>query len=113
MRQSGVLAAAALHALRHHRDRIADDHANAKRFAERVARIPRAQVDVANIETNIVNVDLHAPLLADAVARKAREVGLAINPSAPRRLRAVTHLDVGAAQVDEAAEILAKVIEQA
>jgi threonine aldolase len=113
MRQSGILAAAALYALRHHRDRIGEDHANAKRFAERVARVPRAHVDVANIETNIVNVDLDAPLAADLVAKKARVLGLAINPSAPRRLRAVTHLDVTAAEVDAAAEILAKAIEGA
>jgi threonine aldolase len=69
MRQSGILAAAALHALRHHRERIGDDHANAKLFAERIARVARAHVDVANVETNIVNVDLDAPLTADAVAK--------------------------------------------
>lgn len=113
MRQSGVLAAAALHALRHHRDRIGDDHANAKRFAERLSRVERAHVDVTNIETNIVNVDLDAPLTAQAVADAARAQGLAINPSAPRRLRAVTHLDVTAEEVDRAAEILAKAIEDA
>lgn len=113
MRQSGIIAAAALHALRHHRDRIGDDHANAKRFAERVAQIPRARVDVANVQTNIVNVDLDAPLTADTVAKKARALGLAINPSAPRRLRAVTHLDVTSEQVTKAAEILAKAIADA
>jgi threonine aldolase len=113
MRQSGVLAAAALHALRHHRDRIGEDHANAKRFAALVARIPRVHVEVANVETNIVNVDLEAPLTAEAVAKTARGRGLAINPSAPRRLRAVTHLDVTAVDVERAAEILAKAIEEA
>jgi threonine aldolase len=113
MRQSGILAAAALHALRHHRERIGDDHANAKLFAERIARVARAHVDVANVETNIVNVDLDAPLTADAVAKKARADGLAINPSAPRRLRAVMHLDVTADQVKSAAEILAKAIDAA
>jgi len=110
MRQSGILAAAALYAVRHHRDRIADDHANARRFAERIAQVPRAHVDVANVVTNIVNVDLDAPLTADAVAKKARTLGLAINPSAPRRLRAVTHLDVSAEQATKAAEILAEAI---
>lgn len=113
MRQSGILAAAALHALRHHRERVAEDHVNAKRFAERVAKIARAHVDVANVETNIVNIDLDAPLTAENVAKKARTLGLAINPSAPRRLRAVTHLDVSADQVNSAAEILAKAIEEA
>lgn len=113
MRQSGILAAAALYALRHHRGRIGEDHANAKRFAERLARVARAHVDVANVQTNIVNVDLDAALTAEAVAKEARARGLAINPSAPRRLRAVTHLDVNAEQVDRAAEILARSIEEA
>jgi threonine aldolase len=110
MRQSGLLAAAALHALRHHRDRIGEDHANAKRLAERVARVARVRIDVAKVETNIVNIDLDAPLTAEAVAKNARAMGLAINPSAPRRLRAVTHLDVSESDVNDAAEILEKAI---
>jgi threonine aldolase len=113
MRQSGILAAAALHAVRHHRERIAEDHVNARRFAERLAQVPRAHVDVANVMTNIVNIDLDAPLTADAIAKKARALGLAINPSAPRRLRAVTHLDVSAEQATKAAEILAEAITSA
>jgi threonine aldolase len=113
MRQSGILAAGALWALVHHRERIRDDHANAKQLAERVARIPRTKVDVANVQTNIVNIDLDPPLTAEAVAKKARALGLAINPSAPRRLRAVTHLDVTADDVTKAADILAKAIADA
>jgi threonine aldolase len=105
MRQSGVLAAAALHALAHHRARIADDHANARAFAERMARAPGARVDLATVETNIVNVDVEVP--AEDVVKKARERGLLINATAPRRLRAVTHLDVSRADVEAAAEILA------
>ena len=112
MRQVGVLAAAALHALTHHRARLVEDHANARTFAEAVAAMPHVRVDVAKIETNIVNVDLDAPLAADVVAKAARELGLAINAYGPRRLRAVTHLDVSKTQVLAAAELLGRAITQ-
>jgi threonine aldolase len=108
MRQSGVIAAAALYALAHNRARIADDHANARVFAERMAKAPGARVDLATVESNIVNIDLEVP--ADAIAKKAREHGLLINPNAPKRLRALTHLDVSRADVESAADILAKAL---
>ena len=108
MRQSGILAAAALHALAHHRARLAEDHANARAFAEKMARTPGARVDLASVETNLVNVDVEAP--ADALARAARDLGLAINATGPRRLRGVTHLDVSRAQVEQAADILARAL---
>ena len=112
MRQVGVLASAARYALAHHRARLAEDHANARVFAQAVSRIRGAGVDLACVETNIVNVDLEPPLVADAVARKARELGMAINASGPRRLRAVTHLDVTRGDVEKGAEILARAIVQ-
>lgn len=110
MRQAGMLAAAASYALRHHRDRIVEDHVSAKAFAERVATVPGAFVDVAHVETNIVNVDLDAPLTGEAVARKARSLGLLVNASGPRRIRAVTHLDVTKSEVEHAAVLLAQAI---
>ncbi len=94
MRQAGILAAGALHALRHHRARLADDHANAKRFAEALAGVAGLVVDVGTVETNIVNVDVDGDALAAAVSARARELGLLLNPTGPRRLRAVMHLDV-------------------
>jgi threonine aldolase len=113
MRQAGILAAAALHALQHHRARLSEDHEKARRFAERIARAPGARVDLAKIETNIVNVDLEPPLAAEAVAAAARPLGLAINASAPRRLRAVMHLDVRPEDAERAADILAEAIANA
>jgi len=110
MRQSGILAAGALHALRHHRARIAEDHANARAFAERAGRIPGVRVDVARVETNIVNLDLDAPLAPDLVCAAARVRGLLVNPSGPRRIRVVTHLDASAADVARAAEIFADAV---
>jgi threonine aldolase len=113
MRQAGLLAAAALHALRHHRARLADDHESARRFAALAAGHPGAGVDLAAVETNIVNVDLEPPLLAEDVARDARELGLAINPTAARRLRAVTHLGVTAADAERAAALLGDALARA
>jgi threonine aldolase len=111
MRQAGILAAGALHALAHHRARLADDHANARALAERVARIEGARVELATVETNIVNIDV-VPAAAD-VAREAQALGLLIGPSRPHRLRATTHLDVTRAQVESAAEILARALRKA
>jgi threonine aldolase len=110
MRQSGILAAAALHAIRNHRDRLGDDHAAAWAFAERAARIDGARVDLARVETNIVNVDLDAPLGGEAVAIAARGLGLLVNASGPRRIRVVTHLDATRADVERGAELLQQAV---
>ena len=108
MRQVGLLAAAARYALAHNVARIPDDHANAKLFATKVALQKGAHVDPATIETNIVNIDVDAD--ATAVSRAALPLGLAINATAPKRLRAVTHLDVSSADMARAAEILGRAI---
>jgi threonine aldolase len=112
MRQAGILASAALYALNHHRERLAEDHAKARRFAEAVARIDGAHVELAGVETNIVNVDLDGPLTltGEAVVEAARPLGLAINASGPRRLRAVMHLDVRDEDVGRAADLLANAV---
>jgi len=108
MRQSGILAAAALHGLAHHRARLAEDHANARTLAESLSHTPGIRVEPAAVETNMVSIDFDVP--ADAVSRKARELGLLINPSGPKRLRAVTHLDVSRTDMDTAAEILGQAL---
>jgi threonine aldolase len=111
MRQSGILAAAALYALAHHRARLADDHANARVLAERIAGMKGARIDLATVETNLINIDV-VPLASD-VAREAQLLGLLIAPSGPRRLRAVTHLDVSREQIDTAGEIVAEALRNA
>src|SRR5580704_14050302 len=108
MRQSGILAAAALYALAHHRARLSTDHANARVLAEKMARVEGARVDLATVETNLVNIDT-IPLASD-VAREAQLLGVLISPSGPHRLRAVTHLDVSREQIDTATEILAEAL---
>ena len=90
---------------------LRDDHANARRFAELVSGRPGLAVDVASVETNIVNVDTLAP--AEGLSTAARKLGLLINASGPRRLRAVTHLDVAREDVERAADIIARVASEA
>jgi threonine aldolase len=68
-------------------------------------------VDAASVETNIVNVDVDVP--AEDVAREARALGVAINASGPRRLRAVTHLDVSRGDMAAAAAVLAQALDRA
>ena len=99
MRQTGILAAAGLHALDHHVERLADDHAHARLLAEACG------VDPATVDTNIVVVP--RPAAADFVAA-AGEAGLRISAVGPRAVRPVTHLDVSKAEAETAAAILAR-----
>ncbi len=98
MRQAGILAAAGIFALEHHVKRLADDHANARRLAAGLAELPGVSVPAAP-ETNIV-VFRHARAAAFSAA--LRERGVLANPIAPDALRAVTHLDVSADDVETA-----------
>ena len=114
MRQAGILAAAGIHALEHHVERLADDHANARVIAERLARCAGVDIDLDGLETNIVVFHLAdgAPDAATVVARaKARDV--LILAFGPRTIRAVTHLDVSREDCSRAAEALAEGIEGA
>ncbi|HUF12037.1 MAG TPA: GntG family PLP-dependent aldolase [Longimicrobiales bacterium] len=110
MRQAGILAAAGLHALEHHRDRLADDHANARLLASLAARIDG--VRVVEPQTNIVMIDLPATGPdAAAAASGLADQGVLVSEFGPRRLRAVTHLDVDEDGVRAAAAALARVFE--
>lgn len=104
MRQSGVLAAAGLYALEHNLQRLPEDHANARRLAERLSDCPA--VTVIPPDSNIVMIDLAAPHDAGAVAQRLAAAGVLLSPFGPRRLRAVTHLDASADDVSRAAAAL-------
>ena len=97
LRQAGVLAAAALHALDHHVERLADDHANARRLAEGLQGLPGVTVEPP--QTNIVFVDLD-PARAGGAVERARASGVLC--TGLYRLRLVTHLDVSADDVERA-----------
>jgi threonine aldolase len=112
MRQSGILAAAGLYALEHHLPHLAEDHAKAKLLATRLEGHP--SVRPLPPETNIVMLDLqHARLTADSAVARLADVGVLVVPFGIRRLRAVTHLDVSAADVARAADTIAQVLDAA
>jgi threonine aldolase len=101
MRQAGVLAAAASHALDHHIERLAEDHANARALAEGLAGLPGVTVQAP--QTNIVFVDL-APAKATGVVERLRTAGVLC--TGLYRLRFVTHLDVSSADITRAVAVL-------
>jgi threonine aldolase len=108
MRQSGIVAAAGLYALDHHVERLADDHARARRLAEGLAALPGVELDPATVQTNIVIFAVpDAPAFCTALA----EQDVALSHFGPTRVRAVTHLDVDDAGIDRALEVAAQVLQ--
>ncbi|HEY3098179.1 MAG TPA: beta-eliminating lyase-related protein, partial [Methylomirabilota bacterium] len=92
MRQAGIVAAAALYALDHHVDRIADDHARARRLGEGLAEAG-VKVDLEQVETNFVQIDVGSHR-ADAIERLKQHGVLVSTTVHPTVVRAVTHLDI-------------------
>ena len=108
-RQAGVIAATALYALEHHVDRLAEDHANAAAFSERVRRIDGVSGEPP--ESNLVFFTLAERLPSPReLCDRLRDRGVLMEPAGPRRVRACTHLDVTVAEVREAAEAVAEVL---
>lgn len=109
MRQSGILAAAALHGLEHHRERLAEDHALARELAERLDAIPG--LSAPSPETNIVMVDVD-PGGPDVtkLLKFLKERGILMVRFGPRRLRAVTHMDVDGAGIRRACSVFDEIM---
>jgi len=107
MRQAGMIAAAALYALDHHVDRLAEDHANARRLAGGLAELPQVSIDPAAVETNIVIFEVPDAL---ATCGALWEQGVQLVPLDARRIRAVTHLDVDRAGIERALERFREVL---
>jgi len=109
MRQAGVLAAAGQYALAHHVSRLADDHARAARLAE--ALEPYGVVRASGVRTNIVLIDLKQSTVdARGLAEAARAAGVLVSVLGPRVARMATHLDVDDAGVDEAIDVITKIL---
>ncbi len=101
MRQVGVLAAAAVYALDHHLERMADDHVHARLLAEACG------MDPSLTETNIVVVDVPD---APAVVTAAKEQGVLVGAVGPTKVRMLTHLDVDRGSVEQAAKVLSQIL---
>jgi len=110
MRQSGVLAAAALYALEHHRDRLAEDHANAQRLADGIRRIDALRLEPETVDTNLVffHVSPEWGSAADFSSR-LKDCGVLMLATGPTMVRAATHLDVSQADVDRALRAIEEV----
>jgi threonine aldolase len=109
MRQAGIIAAGALHALEHHRTRLADDHLHARLLAEGLARLPGVELDPATVQTNIVRFRvMHQP--AAAAASRLEAAGVRVFATGPDTIRAVTNLNVSRADVDAALAAFGRVL---
>jgi threonine aldolase len=98
LRQAGIIAAGGLHALLNNIERLAEDHAHARRMAETLAGLPGVRVDLESVQTNIVlfqvvRDDLNAAQLCERLA----QYGITAGPRDERSIRFVTHLDISAA----------------
>lgn len=106
MRQAGIIAAAGLHALNHHVDRLLEDHANARALADGFAGIEG--LTVTPPQSNMLFVDL-APELASRLPEALRKAGIAASFWPGGRMRWVTHLDVDRTAVDEASAAMREI----
>jgi threonine aldolase len=108
-RQAGVLAAAALHAVEHHRAELASDHEKARRLAEALTTIPIVNLDLAAVQTNIVRFRLAGISAFDFVERCHAE-GVHMLPAGSDAVRAVFHRDVAVNQVDTAIDSIRRAV---
>lgn len=108
MRQAGLLAAAALHAIEHHFERLRDDHANARLLAEAAAASAGLRCDAGRVRTNIVYFDVDLPGGADGFVRRLADAGVRMLALGGGRVRAVTHLGVDRAGAERAAEAIGR-----
>jgi threonine aldolase len=111
MRQAGILAAGALYALRHHMERLSEDHANARRLAEGLCAIRGIGIAPSAVETNMVFAEL--PFPGEESVARLRAVGVWANAEGrtPRTVRFVCHLDVSRSDVDDALSRIRRLLE--
>ncbi len=110
MRQAGILAAAAIYALEHQRERLVEDHRNARRLAEGLAEIPGLKIDHQSVQTNIVMINV-AETGMDAAAAVAalQQQGVEVVVFGSHVVRAVTHLEITGEDIESAVAIFRKV----
>jgi threonine aldolase len=112
-RQVGIVAAAALYAIDHHIDRLADDHANARRLAEALAKLPGVIINPQEVDTNIVIFQIDPKRISpvDVVVQMGKR-GVLMLPFGSTKIRCVTHLDVSSDDIDTAIGAFGEVFQQ-
>ena len=110
MRQAGIIAAGALHALEQHRDRLAEDHNNAQRLREGCEACGPLSIRGNRVDTNIVICEVDEDwTMADKLAATLEEQGVRCFAIGPQAIRFVTHLDVDASQIESACKIIQRI----
>ncbi|MBV9389759.1 MAG: low-specificity L-threonine aldolase [Chroococcidiopsidaceae cyanobacterium CP_BM_ER_R8_30] len=110
MRQAGIVAAGALYALQHHRERLQEDHTNARILAEGLSQIEEIEISPEDVQTNIV-VFHTKKIPAQTLAQRLKERGVAILATGPNSLRAVTNYMVTQEQVRQVPKLVAGVLD--
>ena len=111
MRQAGVIAAAALHALEHHVERLSEDHERAARLADGLASLPGGAIDIDAPDTNIVFFEIDDALDGVEFRERLAAEGVLCSGTGPQRVRMVTHLGVDDAGVEGAVAAARRVVE--
>ena len=113
MRQAGIIAAPGLVALNDMVERLAEDHENARRLAEGIARIPGLHVDVSTVRTNIIYFDIEAEhITAEQLRVGLEREGIKALSTGPRRFRLVTHYGIDAEDIDRTLAVINDVMIQ-
>ena len=109
MRQCGIIAAAGITALEQMTERLAEDHANARRLAEGIAQIHGLSIEPEKVQTNIVYFDLASDkLTSEEFAKRLIDRGVKVIQTGPARFRAVIHYGISAEDIDLALAVLSK-----
>ena len=111
MRQAGIIAAAGIVALNEMVERLAEDHANARRLAESIATLPGIDLDLDLVQTNIFYFDLdHPRWTADSLVDALHQRGVGVLPTGPGRIRVVTHYGIETEHIEEAITVFAELL---
>ena len=111
MRQAGVLAAAGIVALDEMVERLADDHANARKLAEGIAEMPGIAIDPGQIHTNIVYFGIdRGDMTVEELVNRLDDNGARLLPVGPGRIRAVTHYHISSDDIDYVLGVFAKAL---
>lgn len=109
MRQVGILAAAGLYAMKNNIARLAEDHENAKYFANEISQVDEVKVDINQVETNMVVVETIKNMNANELVLKCKEKGVLFSTISENKVRIVFHLDVSKENTKKAVEIIKSV----